>query len=141
MPFGLTNALATLMRLMNNILKPFLGKFVVGFLDDIMIHNKSKEENKKHLRIILDILRKEKLYAKLFKCDFYKDEVNYLGHIVLAQGIPVVSKKVRVVHEWKTPLNVCELRSFLGLANFHCRFVLNFSKFVAPLIELLKKSK
>eukprot|EP01018_Ginkgo_biloba_P010340 Gb_18721 [translate_table: standard] len=141
MPFGLTNALATFMRLMNNILRPYLGKFVAVFLDDIMVFSKDKKEHKQHLQKVLEVPRQEKLYAKLSKCEFWKEEIEYLGHIVSSKGISVDPKKVKAVKEWKTPASVHEVRSFLGLANFYRRFVLGFSKLVAPLTELLKKSK
>eukprot|EP01018_Ginkgo_biloba_P018972 Gb_14590 [translate_table: standard] len=141
MRFGLTYAPATFMRLMNNVLRPFLGKFVVLFLDDIMIFSKSVDEHKEHLKQVLDVLRREKLYAKFFKCDFFKEKVEYLEHIVSIEGIVVDPKKIQVIKDWKTPASVHEVRSFLGLANFYRKFVLNFSKLVAPLTELLKKSR
>eukprot|EP01018_Ginkgo_biloba_P018968 Gb_14602 [translate_table: standard] len=117
MPFGLTNAPATFMRLMNNIIRPYLGKFVAVFLDDIMVFSKDEEEHKKHLQKVLEVLRPEKLYAKLSKCEFCKEEIEYLGHIVSAKGISVDPKKVKAVKEWRTPASVHEVRSFLGKMN------------------------
>eukprot|EP01018_Ginkgo_biloba_P004724 Gb_28015 [translate_table: standard] len=141
MSFGLTNAPATFMRLMNNIQRPYLEKFVAVFLDYIMVFSKNEEEHKERLQKVLEILRQEKLYAKMSKCEFCKEKIEYLGHVVLAKGILVDPKKVKAVREWKTPISVHEVRSFLGLASFYRRFVLGFSKIAAPLTELLKKSK
>eukprot|EP01018_Ginkgo_biloba_P018667 Gb_31742 [translate_table: standard] len=118
MPFRLTNALATFMRLMNNILRPFLGKFMVVFLDDIMIFSKNEEEHGEHLQKSLEVLRYEKLYAKLSKCEFCKEEIDYLGHIVSVKGISVDLKKMKAVREWKTPVRVHEVKKFLRLARF-----------------------
>eukprot|EP01018_Ginkgo_biloba_P033872 Gb_14370 [translate_table: standard] len=141
MPFGLTNAPTTFMRLMNNILRPYLGKFVVVFLNDIMVFSKNEEEHKEHLQKVLEVLRQEKLYAKMSKCEFCKEEIEYFGHIVSTKGISVDPKKIKAIKEWKTPVSVHEVRSFLGLASFYRGFVLSFSKLAAPLTKLLKKSK
>ncbi|KAL4311186.1 hypothetical protein GQ457_01G017040 [Hibiscus cannabinus] len=114
MPFGLTNAPTAFMDLVNRVFQPYLDQFVVVFIDDILIYSKTKEEHDTHLRIVLQLLREKKLYAKLSKCEFWLSEVAFLGHIVSAEGIRVDPKKVQAIIEWKPPKNVLEVRSFLG---------------------------
>ena len=116
MPFGLTNAPAVFMDLMNRVFSSFLDKFVVVFVDDILIYSKSKGEHENHLRIVLQTLRDNKLYAKFEKCDFWKEEVKFLGHVVSKDGVSVDPSKVEVVMNWKQPTTITEIRSFLGLA-------------------------
>ncbi|GJR30755.1 putative reverse transcriptase domain-containing protein [Tanacetum coccineum] len=141
MPFGLTNAPAIFMDLMNRVCKPYLDKFVIVFIDDILIYSKSEEEHEVHLKTILDLLEKEKLYAKFSKCEFWLKEVQFLGHVVNRDGIHVDPSKVESVKNWKTPESSTEIRSFLGLAGYYQRFIENFSKIAKPLtlrwIELL----
>ena len=119
MPFGLTNAPAVFMQLMNSIYRPYLDKFVVVFIDDILIYSKTKEEHEEHLRISLQILRENKLYAKLSKCEFWLEEVSFLGHVVTKDGIAVDPSKVEAVLRWERPTSVTEIRSFLGLAGYY----------------------
>ena len=138
LPFGLTNAPATFQRAMNDIFRPFIGKFVLVYLDDILIFSKSAEEHAQHLTQVLELLRKHRLYAKLSKCDFFKPEVNYLGHLVTAQGIRPDPKKVQAVSDWPCPTSQSALRSFLGLTNYFRKFIQGYSSLVAPLMELLK---
>ncbi|GJY27814.1 putative reverse transcriptase domain-containing protein [Tanacetum coccineum] len=128
MPFGLTNAPAIFMDLMNRVCKPYLDKFVIVFIDDILIYSKSEEEHEAHLKTILDLLKKEKLYAKFSKCEFWLQEVQFLGHVVNRDGIHVDPSKVESVKNWKTPESSTEIRSFLGLAGYYRRFIENFSK-------------
>jgi hypothetical protein len=139
MPFGLTNAPSYFMNMMNKVFMEFLDKFVVVFIDDILIYSKSNEEHEKHLRLIMEKLREHKLYAKFSKCEFWLKEVAFLGHIVSKEGITVDPSKVTAVTEWKPPKNVGEIRSFLGLAGYYQRFIENFSKIAKPMTELLKK--
>ena len=139
MPFGLTNAPAAFMDLMNRVFKPFLDKFVVVFIDDILIYSKSVEEHENHLRIVLQLLQEKKLYAKLKKCEFWLDSVAFLGHVVSKDGIAVDPKKVEAVVEWNRPNSVTEIRSFLGLAGYYRRFVEGFSHLAMPLTRLTQK--
>ncbi|GJZ41120.1 putative reverse transcriptase domain-containing protein, partial [Tanacetum coccineum] len=141
MPFGLTNAPAIFMDLMNRVCKPYLDKFVIVFIDDILIYSKSEEEHKVHLKTILDLLKKEKLYAKFSKCKFLLKEVQFLGHVVNRDGIHVDPSKVESVKNWKTPELSTEIRSFLGLTGYYRRFIKNFSKIAKPLTLLTQKNK
>ena len=140
MPFGLTNAPAAFMDLMNRVFRPYVDQFIVVFIDDILVYSKDRESHDTHLRVVLEILRKEQLYAKLRKCEFWLTEVSFLGHIVSKEGIRVDPKKIEVVVEWKPPRNVTEIRSFLGLAGYYRRFVKGFSMIAAPMTRLLQKN-
>ncbi|KAD5961899.1 hypothetical protein E3N88_13372 [Mikania micrantha] len=139
MPFGLTNAPAVFMDLMNRVFHDFLDKFVIVFIDDILVYSKSKKEHEEHLRAVLEILRQKKLYAKFSKCDFWLDKVAFLGHVISAEGIMMDPAKVEAITKWPTPTSVTEIRSFLGLAGYYRRFVEGFSKIVLPLTQLLRK--
>ncbi|XP_052723852.1 uncharacterized protein LOC128193787 [Vigna angularis] len=141
MPFGVTNAPAIFMDYMNRIFRPYLDKFVVVFIDDILVYSKSYEEHEDHLRTVLGILREKELYAKFSKCEFLMKEVQFLGHIVSAGGISVDPAKVRAVLEWESPRSVTEVRSFVGLAGYYRRFIEGFSKIVAPLTQLTRKDQ
>jgi len=137
--FGLTNAPATFMRLMNRVLQKYIGKFVCVYLDDILIYSKTHEEHYRHLEQVLATLREEKLFAKLSKCEFFKDELKFLGHIVGKDGVKVDPSKIAVVREWPQPKTPGEVRSFLGLANYFRKFVLGYSAVAAPLVKLTKQ--
>ena len=139
MPFGLTNAPAAFMDLMNRVFHPYLDKFVIVFIDDILVYSKDKEEHGEHLKIVLQTLRDRQLYAKFSKCEFWLEEVVFLGHVINKQGIHVDPKKVEVVVQWERPKNVTEIRSFLGLAGYYRRFVEDFSILAAPLTQLTRK--
>ncbi|WVZ51939.1 hypothetical protein U9M48_003036 [Paspalum notatum var. saurae] len=134
----LTNALAYFMNLMNLILKEELDQFMVVFTDDILIYSKTYEEHGKHLRVVLEKLRKNQLFGKFSKCEFLLDKVALLGHVFTAEGVLVDPNKIEAVSNWKTPRNVTEIRSFLGLAKYYQRFIENFSKIAKPMTELLK---
>ena len=140
MPFDLTNTPSTFMRLMNHVLRAFLGKFVVVYFDDILIYSKCLDDHILHVRLVLDVLRQEKLYANLKKCSFCMDRVNFLGFIVSSQGVEVDEEKVRAIRDWPTPKNASEVRSFHGLASFYRYFIRDFSSIAAPLNELVKKN-
>jgi len=139
MPFGLTNAPSTFMRLMNEVLRPFIGKFVVVYFDDILIYSTCLSEHLDHLRAVFDALRVARLFANLEKCTFCTERVSFLGYVVTPQGIEVDEAKVHAIQSWPTPLTVTQVRSFLGLAGFYRRFVKDFSTIAAPLHELTKK--
>jgi len=139
MPFGLTNASSSFMRLMHHVLRPFIGKFVVVYFDDILIYNLSLEDHKKHVRKVMETLRKEKLYVNLEKCVFIVDQIDFLGFVVSSQGVHVDEEKVAAIRHWPTPTNVSEVWSFHGLASFYRRFVKDFSTIVAPLNAIVKK--
>nr|GEY74195.1 putative reverse transcriptase domain-containing protein [Tanacetum cinerariifolium] len=123
MPFGLTNALTVFMDLMNRVFHEYLDKFVIVFIDDILVYLKTRKEHEDHLRIVLEILRQKKLYAKFSKCDFWLGQVAFLGHIVSADGITMDPAKVEAISKWPRPTTVTEVRSFLGLAGYYRRFV------------------
>jgi hypothetical protein len=139
--FGLTNAPSYFMNMMNKVFMEFLDKFVVVFIDDILVYSKINEEHERHLRLIMEKLREHKLYAKFSKCEFWLSEVAFIGHIVSMEGIVVDPSKVTIVTEWEPPKNVREIRSFLGLAGYYRRFIENFSKIAKPMTELHKKEK
>jgi hypothetical protein len=129
MPFGVTNAPGVFMEYMNRTFHAFLDKFVVVFIDDILIYSKTEEEHAEHLKIVLQVLKEKKLYAKLSKCEFWLSEVSFLGHIISGSGIAVHPSKVEAVSQWETPKSVTDIRSFLGLAGYYRRFIEGFLKF------------
>jgi hypothetical protein len=139
MSFGLTNAPAYFMYLMNKVFMEYLDKFVVVFIDDILIFSKNEEEHDKHYCLVLQKLRENQLYAKINKCKFWLEEVSFLGHIISEGGIFVDPSKVKDVLNWKTPQNVSDIRSFLGLAGYYRRFIEGFSKISKPMMKLLAK--
>jgi hypothetical protein len=138
MSFGLTNALAHFMYLMTSVFLPELDQFVMVFIDDILLYSKSMEELEEHLWIVLQRLWEHQMYIKFSKCEFWIKEVPFLGHVVSPERIVVDPSKVKVL-EWKPPMTVSELWSFLGLAGYYRRLILNFSKIMKPITELLKK--
>ena len=140
MPFGLTNAPTAFMDLMNRVFHEYLDRFVIVFIDDILIFSKSMEEHEEHLRIVFQILREKKLYAKFKKCEFWLDQVVFLRHVISKVWISVDLSKVKTVVDWARPANMSEIRSFLGLAGYYRRFVEGFSHIVAPLTQLTRKN-
>ena len=141
MPFGLTNAPATFCTLMNKVLQPFLDRFVVVYLDDIVIYNQSLEEHVEHLRQVFRVLRENQLYVKKEKCSFAQREIPFLSHIVGSGQIRMDGSKVRAIDEWEPPTKVTELRSFLGLVNYYRRFIKGYSNITSPLTDMLKKGR
>jgi hypothetical protein len=141
MSFGLTNAPAYFMYLMNKVFMEYLDRFVVVFIDDILVFSRDEEEHEEHLRLVLQKLREHQLYAKFSKCDFWLKEVSFLGHIITDGGIAVDPSKVQDGLNWNPPKNVLKIRSFLGLAGYYRRFIEGFSKIVKPLTSLLEKGK
>jgi hypothetical protein len=141
MSFGLTNAPAYFMNLMNKVFMEYHDRFIMVFIDDILIYSKNDSDHDEHLRLVLQKLRDNQLYAKFSKCEFLLDEVPFLGHIISNGGISVDSVKVREIVGWKIPSSVTEVRSFLGLAGYYWRFIEVFSKIAKPMTSLLEKGK
>ncbi|XP_040861404.1 uncharacterized protein [Glycine max] len=141
MPFGVTNAPAIFMDYMNRIFHYYLDQFVVVFIDDILVYSRNKEEHEKHLRIVLHILRDRKLFAKLSKCEFWLEKVQFLGHVISKDGVAVDPNKVESVMEWQQPTTPTEVRSFLGLAGYYRKFIEGFSKLALPLTKLTRKNE
>ena len=119
--------------------RPFLDQFVIVFIDDILVYSRNVEEHAMHLRLVLQTLREHQLYAKFSKCEFWLDQVAFLGNMVSGEAIQMDPKKIEVVIDWLRPITVTELRSFLGLAGYYRRFVKDFSKIAALLINLTQK--
>ncbi|GKC85077.1 putative reverse transcriptase domain-containing protein [Tanacetum coccineum] len=141
MLFDLTNAPAVFMDLMNRVCKPYLDTFVIVFIDDILIYSRNKEEHANHLRIILESLKKEKLYVKFSKCDFQISIVQFLGHVIDSQGIHIDPAKIKAVKNWASPTTPTEIRQFLGLVSYYRRFIKDFLKIAKSLTELTQKNK
>ncbi|GKB81046.1 putative nucleotidyltransferase, ribonuclease H [Tanacetum coccineum] len=123
------------------VYRPYLDKFVIVFIDDILIYSKTQEEHVEHLRLVLKLLKKEKLYAKFSKCEFWLREVQFLRHVINGNGIHVDPSKIEVVKNWKAPRTPTGVRSFLGLAGYYRRFIENFSKIAKSLTILTQKCK
>ncbi|GJR57334.1 putative reverse transcriptase domain-containing protein [Tanacetum coccineum] len=141
MPFGLTNAPAVFMDLMNRVCKPYLDKFVIVFIDDILIYSKTKGEHSEHLKIILDLLKKEKLYAKFLKCVFWLESVQFLGHVINREDVHVDPAKIKAVKNWPVPKSPTKVRQFMGLAGYYRRFIEGFYLIAKPLTRLTRKNK
>jgi hypothetical protein len=138
--FGLTNASAYFMNMMNKVFMDELDKFVVVFIDDILVYSSTAKEHGQHLRVVLERLRQNQLYAKFSKCKFWLEEVAFLGHVLTAEGVAVDLTKIEAVKECEQPRNLTDIRSFLGLAGYYRRFIENFSKIAKPMTNLLKKT-
>ncbi|GJZ24807.1 putative reverse transcriptase domain-containing protein [Tanacetum coccineum] len=141
MSFGLTNAPAVFMDLMNRVCKPYLDKFVIVFIDDILVYSKDKEEHGRHLKIILELLKKEQLYAKFSKCDFWLDSVQFLGHVIDRSGVHVDPAKIEAIRNWAALTTPTKVRQFLGLASYYQRFIEGFLLISKPLTKLTQKNK
>jgi hypothetical protein len=129
------------MYLMNKVFMEYLDKFVVVFIDDILVYSRSEEEHEEHLCLALQKLRQNRLYTKLSKCEFWMKQVAYLGHVISKGGISVDPSKVQDILSWNVPTSVGDIQSFLGLVGYYRRFIKGFSKISKPLTELLKKDK
>lgn len=137
LPFGLTNAPAHFMSMMQSVLRPYIDKFVLVYLDDILVYSANPTEHAQHLRQVLQTLRQEKLYAKISKCSFFQPSIAWLGHVISAEGIRPDPTKVSAVTDWPAPKTIKQLQSFLGFANFYRRFIDGFGRLAAPLTNLL----
>ncbi|GJY74766.1 putative reverse transcriptase domain-containing protein [Tanacetum coccineum] len=127
------------MDLMNRVCKPYLDKFVIVFIDDILIYSKNKQEHEEHLKLILELLKKEELYAKFSKCEFWIPKVQFLGHVIDSKGIHVDPAKIESIKDWASPKSPTEIRQFLGLAGYYRRFIEGFSKIAKPMTKLTQK--
>jgi hypothetical protein len=141
MSFGQTNTSTYFMYLMNKLFMEYLDKFVVVFIDDILVFSKTEEEHEKHLRLVLEKLRSKKLYAKFSKCEFWLTKVTFLGHVISARVVSVDLGKVKDVLNWMPPTTTSEIWSFLGLVGYYRRFINDFSKIAKPMTKLLEKNK
>ncbi|GKB86630.1 putative reverse transcriptase domain-containing protein [Tanacetum coccineum] len=141
MMFGLTNAPAMFMDLMNRVCKPYLGKFVIVFIDDILVYSNDEEEHGKHLKIVLELLKKETLYAKFSKCDFWLDSVQFMGHVIDRSGVHIDPAKIEAIKSWVAPMTPMEMRQFLGLSRYYRGFIKGFSLISKPLTKLTQKDK
>jgi hypothetical protein len=141
MSFGLTNVPAYFMYLMNKVFMEYLDKFVIVFIDDILVFSKTEEEHKKHLRLVLEKLRSNKLYAKFSMCEFWLTKVAFLGQVISAGGVLIDPSKVKDVLNWMPPMTALEIQSFLGLTGYYRRFIKDFYKIAKPMTKLLEKNK
>ena len=139
MSFGLMNAPAVFMDLMNRVFKDFLDAFVIVFIDDILVYSKTDGEHEEHLHQVLSRLREHRLYAKFSKCEFWLQEVTFLGHVVSGKGTSVDPTTVEEIMDWPRPTSATKVRSFLGLAGYYRRFIKDFSKIAASLKQLTRK--
>ncbi len=137
---GLCNAPATFMNLMQSICQPYLDAFVIVFIDDILIYSKTQEEHLQHIRQVLELLKKNQLYAKKSKCEFMKEEISFLGHRFSARGVEMEEDKIQAIQEWPTPTSVLEVQQFLGLCNYYRRFIHHYSHIAAPITALTQKN-
>ena len=141
MPFGLSNAPSTFMRVMTQVLKPFMGKFLVVYFDDILIYLKSREQHLDHLTQVCTTFRKESLYGNLKKCSFFIDKVIFLGFIVSFEGVSADPQKVQAIVDWPELKNIHEIRSFRGLVSFYRRFIKGFSTIMSPITDCMKQGE
>ena len=141
MSFGLTNAPSTFMRLMNEVLKEYTRKFVIVYLDDILIFSQNREEHLRHLKMVLKTLQKEKLLLNLKKCSFLKKELIYLGFMILEEGLKMDPDKVQEILSWSVPRSAYDVRIFHGLVRFYRKFIKNFSQICAPIVDTLRESR
>jgi hypothetical protein len=139
MSFGFTNAPSTFMRLMNEVLKDFIGKFVIVYLDDILIFSKMEKEHLRHLTLVMRRLQQEKFLINLKKSCFMRKELIYLGFVISSNDLKMDPEKVKEIRDWPSPISIFEVISFHGLANFYRKFIRNFSGIYAPMMEIVKK--
>ncbi|GKD80134.1 putative reverse transcriptase domain-containing protein, partial [Tanacetum coccineum] len=140
MPFGLTNAPVVFIDLMNQMCKSYLDRFVIVFIDDILIYSKSRKEHEGHLKLILRLLKKEELYTKFSKCEFWLSKVQFISHVIDSEGIHIDPAKIESIKDWASPKTPTEIRHFLGLAGYYRRFIEGFLKMAKPMTKLTQKS-
>jgi hypothetical protein len=140
MSFRLMNAPDYFMNMMNKVFMDKLDKFIVVFIDDILVYSSTAKEHEQHLRVVLEKLRQNQLYAKFSKCEFWLEEVTFLGHILTTEGVAIDPTKIEAMKEWEQPRNVTDIHNFLGLASYYRHFIENFSKIAKPMTNLLKKT-
>ena len=141
MLFGLTSAPATFQHYVNDVLRPFLDLFCTAYIDDILIYSNTLREHRNHVRAILEALQKAGLQLDIDKCEFYKEQVLYLGLVISTNGIKIDLSKIQAILEWEEQKNVKDIRAFLGFANFYRRFIDGFSEIAMPLVNLTKKAR
>ncbi len=139
MPFRLTNAPAAFQRFMNDIFADMLDVSIVVYLDDILIYSNNPAEHQEHVHEVLHRLRANGLYCKGSKCEFHQDSVEYLSYILSPEGLHMSEDKVKAILDWPVPWKVKDIQSFLGFANFYCRFIHEYSDIVIPLTRLTRK--
>lgn len=139
MSFGLRNAPSTFLAIMNDILRPYLRKFILVFFDDILIYSIMLEEHVGYLTTVLEVLKENQFVANFKKCHFRTTSIEYLGHIVSAEGVLADSTKIEAMQQWSIPRNIKELHGFFGLTNYYHKFVANYGSIALPLTQLLKK--
>jgi hypothetical protein len=137
--FGLTNAPATFQALMNETFAPMLRKSVLVFMDDILVYSKTMEDHVQHLREVFTILQNHQLYVKKSKCSFAQTQLEYLGHVISSQGVATDPTKITAVAAWPTPIDIKQLRGFLGLSGYYRKFIRNYGSISKLLSDLLKK--
>ena len=127
------------MKMMNGVFRDFLDEFVIIFIDDILVYSKTREDHERHLRVVLERLREQQLFAKLSKCSFWQKSIGFLGHVVSEEGVSVDQEKIKCIQEWPRPKNTTEVRSFLGLAGYYRKYVKGFASVAQPMTQLTGK--
>ncbi len=138
MPFGLSNSPSVFQAYINDVFRDMLNRWVIVYIDDILVFSDSLDNHIQHVRAVLQRLIEQQLYAKMEKCEFHQTQISFLGYIISSEGVAMDDKKVQSVLNWPQPKTVKELQRFLGFANFYRRFIRNFSTIAAPLTSLLR---